>query len=79
MTNGKTRGMDFESYNTYRGTVVGRSASGIYITLEDGRAAFAYNFTTVPTGARVLCSVRSQGERNLLVKIESSLFDLEIA
>jgi hypothetical protein len=79
MTSTKTRVSNFESYNTYYGTVIGRSISGVYITLEDGRAAFAYNFTTLPFGTRVLCSVKSQGERNLCVKIESSAFDLEIA
>lgn len=55
------------------GTVLGKCNSGVFIGLDNGNEAFAYNFFCVPDGAKVLCSVKrcaAEGRR-VLVTIES--------
>ena len=55
------------------GRVTGRCQEGVFLELDNGQEAFAYNFSSLVPGTEVLCSVLSQVEENrkMLVSIDS--------
>ncbi len=55
--------------------ISGACYSGVFLTLDNGESAFAYGFTALRPGSRVICTVRRQarGEVRKLVTIDSVL------
>lgn len=55
------------------GRVTGRCSAGVYLTLDNGQEAFAYKFSNLYPGAKVLCTVLKMPteEKRMLVSIDS--------
>lgn len=65
--------MDYEVFDSCYGTVIGRSTHGAYLELDNGEPAFAYRFSALRDGTKVLCSIlkKASGSRATLVGIDS--------
>lgn len=65
----------YERNDACYGTVTGRNASGCYLTLDNEESAFAYRFSNLLPGTKVICTVRRTGRaeeyRRTLVDIDS--------
>ena len=63
----------YEVFDNCYGTVIGRSNYGAYLELDNGEMAFAYRFSALRDGTRVLCSIlkKACGDRSTLVGIDS--------
>ena len=55
------------------GTVTGRNASGCYLILDNNENAFAFRFSNLAIGTKVICTVRrlAEGYKKMLVDIDS--------
>ena len=63
----------YERFDCCYVEVTGRCLSGAYVSLDNGEEAFAYNFSNLLPGTKVLCSVQrmATGDRRMLVSIDS--------
>ena len=63
----------YEVYDSCYATVIGRSTHGAYLELDNGEPAFAYRFSALRNGTKVLCSIlkKARGDRSALVGIDS--------
>ena len=64
---------DRPSHTMTTGTVVCHILSGVYLILDSGESAFAYSFTTLRPGSRVLCTREREAfdGKAVLVTIDS--------
>ena len=65
--------ISYERYDGCYGVVTGRCRSGAFLTLDNGQEAFAYKFSGLPNGTKVLCTVLRMPteEKRMLVSIDS--------
>lgn len=63
----------YERNDACYGVVTGRNASGCYLTLDNEESAFAYRFSNLNPGTKVICTVRRPADerRRMLVEIDS--------
>ena len=63
------------------GEVIDRCHKGAFIKLDNGEEAFAYKFSGLKTGTKVLCTVLRQAKGTLrtLVEIESVTSNVNVA
>lgn len=63
----------YERFDGCYGKVTGRCKAGAYLTLDNGQEAFAYKFSNLILGTRVLCTVIKMptNEKLMLVSIDS--------
>ena len=64
---------EYEVFDTCWGEVIGKCNSGIYLGLDNKQYAFAYGYTGLAAGSKVLCSVKrkSYEDKCILVTIDS--------
>ncbi len=63
----------YEQFDGCYGKVTGRCKTGAYLTLDNGQEAFAYKFSNLILGTKVLCTVIKMptNEKLMLVSIDS--------
>ena len=68
-----TNHASYERFDGCYGEVTGSCKSGAYLTLDNGQEAFAYKFTSLLPGTKVLCTVLKMPteEKRMLVSIDS--------
>lgn len=68
-----TNHVSYERFDGCYGEVTGSCKSGAYLTLDNGQEAFAYKFTSLLPGTKVLCTVLKMPteEKRMLVSIDS--------
>lgn len=66
----------YERFDSAFGVVTGRCGKGAFLTLDNGELAFAYKFSSLLPGTKVLCSIQkpAQGELFTRVSVDSVLF-----
>ena len=57
---------EYAQGDVVRGKVETSSAKGLYLTLENGHGAFAANFSPLPRGTHVLCTILKQTKKSYL-------------
>lgn len=64
---------NYERFDGCYGEVVGRCKAGAYLTLDNGQQAFAYKFSSLLPGTKVLCTVLRlpSEDKRMLVSIDS--------
>lgn len=70
MTNNEVK---YEKYDECYATVIDRCRTGVFLELDNGQQAFAYDFLMIHRGSKVICSVEKlpQEGRRMEVKITS--------
>lgn len=68
----------YEVSDTCWGEVIGKCKSGIFLELDNKQYAFAYSYTYLAAGSKVLCSVKRKAyaDKAMLVTIDSVNGDL---
>ena len=61
MTNNEVK---YERFDECYGTVIDRCNTGVFLELDNGQQAFAYNFVMINRGSKVICSVQRLPEGN---------------
>lgn len=63
----------YERLDGCYGEVTGRCQAGVFLTLDNGQEAFAYKFSSLRPGTKVLCTVlKMPAERKqMLVSVDS--------
>lgn len=64
---------EYEKYDGCFAKITDRCSAGTYLELDNGQTAFAYAFSNLPRGAKVLCTVlrKAIDGRKTLVSIDS--------
>ena len=65
--------LEYEKFDGCYGVVTCRCKKGVFLKLDNGQEAFAYKFSSLLLGTKVLCTVLrlSTEERKILVSIDS--------